>query len=142
MRLQTFTGTGTVVNMDDPSPLAEYLRQLRENKGMSLRDVARATESVVSNAYLSQLETGRRPTPNPRVLTALAKVYGVAIDALFEKAGYVNGPTLSDVDVAFEQVLADHTFQFGTRFPGELNEDAKRIIIELYEAATGKKLLP
>jgi len=109
---------------------------------MTLREVAKATEGVVSNTYLSQLESGARSSPpGPRILAALAKVYLVPPEQLFERAGYVTPPTPSAVDVAFDQVLADRTFNFGTRAPGELNQDAKRIIIDLYQRATGKRLL-
>ncbi len=121
--------------------LAELLRDLRRRRGLSLREVERATEGVVSNVYLSQLETGRRSDPNPRVLVALAKAYGIPTRSLFERAGYIEAPAASAVDVAFDQVLADPHFQFGTRFKGELDQDSKRVIIQLYEEATGKRLL-
>ena len=128
--------------MDRRESLPTLLRRLRQVKNMTLREVADATGGVVSNTYLSQLETGKRPAPNPRILAALAQVYGVPAEDLFERAGYVRPPEPSEVDVAFDQVLADRSFQFGTRAPGELNEDAKRIIIELYERLTHKQLLP
>jgi hypothetical protein len=75
------------------------------------------------------------------MLVALARVYEVGVGELFEKAGYVDEPAPSDVDVAFQQVLADRTFKFGTRFKGELSQEAKRVMIALYERATDKKLL-
>jgi transcriptional regulator with XRE-family HTH domain len=103
--------------------------------------VERQTQGVVSNVYLSQLENGHRKDPHPRVLVALAKAYGVPWQSMFEKAGFVDGVDSSAVDVAFEQVRADPTFKFGTRFKGELDEAGKRVIIELYERATDKKLL-
>jgi len=121
--------------------LGRYLRELREAKDMSLRDVERATNEVVSNAYLSQLEQGKRLEPGPKYLAALAKVYEVPVRLLFEKAGYADAPTPSEVDVAFEQVRADTEFKFGTRLAGELDESAKRVIIELYERVTKKTLL-
>lgn len=96
----------------------------------------------MSNVYLSQLENGRRSDPNPRMLVALARVYGRPVRELFEAAGYVDAPQPSDIDVAFEQVVADRSFQFGTRFKGELDQASKRAIVELYQRATKKKLLP
>ena len=44
----------------------------------------------MSNAYLSQLETGKISRPSPNVLHALAKVYGVPYETLMEKAGYIS----------------------------------------------------
>jgi len=122
--------------------LAAYLSELRRKAGLSLRDVERRTGGVVSNAYLFQLEKGHRKDPHPRVLVALARAYGVPWQLMFEKAGFVESVEPSEVDVAFEQVKADPEFGFGTRFKGELDEAGKRVIVELYEKATGKKLLP
>ena len=118
-----------------------FLRALREKAGLTLRQVELETSGAVSNAYLSQIEVGKRPPPKPAVLVALARVYGCSPEILFQHAGFSPSPPPSAVEIAYEQVLADRSFQFGTRFPGELNDDAKRIIIELYERATGKKLL-
>lgn len=121
-------------------PLARYLRDLRGER-YSLRDVERLTEGAVSNVYLSQLENGERTEPHPRVLVALSRAYEVPVAEMFEKAGYVDEPQPSDIDVAFRQVLADKTFKFGTRVKGDLDDGAKRVIVELYERATGKSLL-
>jgi transcriptional regulator with XRE-family HTH domain len=121
--------------------LPELLRRLRARSGMTLREVEEASEGRVSNAYLSQLEQGRRPAPNPRILTALAQVYRVPVQDLFEAAGYVDAPAPSAVDRAYDMVLADSEFSFGTRAPGELSQDAKRMVIELYERATNRTLL-
>jgi transcriptional regulator with XRE-family HTH domain len=123
-------------------PLAQLLTDLRSESGFSLREVEKETDGVVSNVYLSQLEHGRRADPNPRILVALARVYGCPLQDLFEAAGYVDAPSPTAIDIAFEQVLADPKFQFGTRArQGELDQQAKRAIVELYEQVTGKKLL-
>lgn len=127
--------------MKEASPLAHALRELRAQRGLTLRQVEERTGRQVSNVYLSQLENGRRTDPGPRVLMALARAYDVPVTYLFEKAGYLEVPSPSDVDVAFEQVLADTRFRFGTRLRGQLTEDEKRVIIQLYEGATGKRLL-
>jgi HTH-type transcriptional regulator, competence development regulator len=121
--------------------LADFLRGLRQESGMTLREVEQATGGAVSNVYLSQLENGRRNDPNPRYLVALAQVYGVPAELLFERAGYVTPPEPSAVEIAFRQVLADPSFKFGTRFKGALDDEGKRFVIELYERATGKRLL-
>ena len=127
---------------DNLSSLAPYLRELRSKSNLSLRDVERATNNVVSNVYLSKLENGKRSDPHPKMLIALARVYAIPWRLLFEKAGFVGEVAPSAVDVAFQQVQTDPEFHFGTRFNGELDETAKRVIIELYEKATRKTLLP
>jgi len=53
-----------------------------------LREVEEA--SGVSNAYLSQLETGKISKPSPHILHKLAAVYGVPYEVLMEKAGYIS----------------------------------------------------
>ncbi len=131
----------SLTSMPTLPPLAQLLTDLRVKAGLSLREVEKATDDEVSNVYLSQLEHGRRTDPNPRVLVALARVYGRPALELFEAAGYLDTPSAEEIDVAFEQVRADPKFQFGTRFKGELDQTSKRVIIELYEEATGKRLL-
>lgn len=120
---------------------AQYLRDLRRRSGLTLREVADASQGMISNAYLSQVETGRRPPPHVRILKTLASVYSVPQEEMLERAGYISSPSGTAIEVAFEQVLADRTMNFGTRFDGELNVEAKRMIVTLYERATGKRLL-
>jgi len=72
-----------------PAELGAVLADLRKAKGLSLREVEQATDSAVSNAYLSQLENGKIKKPSPHVLHSLAKVYAVPYEALMEKAGYL-----------------------------------------------------
>jgi transcriptional regulator with XRE-family HTH domain len=67
--------------------LASELKQLREIRGYSLRQVEKATG--VSNAYLSQLERGDAAKPSPDKLAKLAKFYDVHYEQLMELAGYL-----------------------------------------------------
>ncbi|MBA7548163.1 hypothetical protein ES705_40610 [subsurface metagenome] len=67
---------------------SEYLKSLREQQRMSLRDVERRTE--VSNAYLSQIELGKRPPPHPNILKKLAPIYDVSVYELMAAAGYLD----------------------------------------------------
>lgn len=70
--------------------LGTYLANVRSVKKLTLREVEEATGREVSNAYLSQLETGKISRPSPNVLHALAKVYGVPYETLMSKAGYIS----------------------------------------------------
>lgn len=69
--------------------LADYLAYIRGLKKLTLRDVEEATDKEVSNAYLSQLETGKITKPSPNVLHSLAAVYAISYELLMEKAGYI-----------------------------------------------------
>lgn len=64
----------------------EYLKALRESKGMTLREVEKQTE--ISNAYLSQLESGKIKQPSPTTLYKLAELFGIGYNVLMEKVGY------------------------------------------------------
>lgn len=69
--------------------LGQYLASIRNDRGLTLREVERATEKVVSNAYLSQIETDQIKRPNPNILHALAELYAVPYENLMERAGFV-----------------------------------------------------
>ena len=64
----------------------EYIKALRESKGLTLREVEKQTD--ISNAYLSQLESSKIKQPSPTMLYKLAELYGVKYEVLMEKVGY------------------------------------------------------
>lgn len=67
--------------------LGQELRRIRLLHGFTLMDVERAVG--VSNAYLSQVETGKIEKPSPAKLYSLAELYHVSYDQLMETAGYI-----------------------------------------------------
>lgn len=83
----------------EKSSLGTYLRSLRDAKGLSLRVVEEKTG--VSNAFLSQLESGKVKQPSPIILYKLAQLFEVPYETLMERAGYPvpkpapNNPTAS-----------------------------------------------
>ena len=74
--------------------LGQYLATVRNDRGLSLRKVEKATSKVVSNAYLSQIENDQIKKPSPNILHALATLYAVSYEDLMERAGFVT-PTRS-----------------------------------------------
>ena len=70
--------------------LGEELRRVRGIRGISMRKIEEITK--ISNAYLSQLETGKAENPSPAVLHKLAKVLDVPYESLMEAAGYLRPP--------------------------------------------------
>ncbi len=62
----------------------EYLKKLRNDRKLTLRNVEEQVH--ISNAYLSQIERGKRGIPTQKTLTKLAKVYGVPVSDLTNKA--------------------------------------------------------
>lgn len=69
--------------------LGQYLKSIREDRKMSLRQVEEATNKEVSNAYLSQLENDHIKQPSPHTLHTLSELYGIAYEGLMEMAGYI-----------------------------------------------------
>lgn len=130
------------------SSFAEYMRSLREGQKLSVREAA--AKSGVSVSYITQIENERRKTPSLEVLKKLAPAYIVPVRDLLKAAGYMDDirevkPALSDeeeVERAFQYVITDPRYQSGTRVTGPITIEVKRFIVEMYEKATGKKLLP
>jgi transcriptional regulator with XRE-family HTH domain len=122
--------------------LAKCLRSIRKQKGLSLKKVEKA--AGVSNAYLSQLERGRRNPPHPDILKRLAKVYEVQVTELLSAAGYIEeqkGNKPQDIERCFQHVITDPKYRYGTRLKGAaLSLDAKRFIVEMYEKMTKRKI--
>lgn len=67
--------------------LGLYLKHIRENKQLSLRQVD--YQSSVSFSHLSMIENGTRK-PTALTLKELAKVYNIDYIDLYEKAGYID----------------------------------------------------
>ncbi len=87
----------TEKNMD----LGIYLRELRIVKNLSLSEVEKATNNTVSNAYLSQLESGKIEKPSPHILEQLAKAYNVKYEDVMAAAGYMHSSKTKKSGVAF-----------------------------------------
>lgn len=68
--------------------LGQYLASIRADRKMTLREVEEATNKQVSNAYLSQIETGKIQKPSPNILHALAELYAISFESLMDMAGY------------------------------------------------------
>lgn len=68
--------------------LAQELRQARLAARLTLRQVE--ADTGVSNAYLSQLETGKAGNPSASVLRKLAEYYKVGPELFLKAAGYTD----------------------------------------------------
>lgn len=69
--------------------LGQYLSSIREDRKLSQRAVEKATNKVVSNAYLSQIENDQIKKPSPNILHSLAELYAIPYENLMERAGFV-----------------------------------------------------
>lgn len=71
---------------EEKTVIGIYLKSLRDIKGLSLREVERKTG--VSNAVLSQIESGQVKRPSPNTLFKLGELYAVPYEDLMNRAGY------------------------------------------------------
>lgn len=74
------------MNTPNPKALGSLLADARRRLGLTLRELE--AQVGVSNAYLSQLESGKVREPSPVMLHKLAEVLGLAYADLMEAAGY------------------------------------------------------
>ena len=79
------------MGVTDPLGFNIYLRNLRKDRGWSLRDVEKLTSGRISNGYLSQLESGKS---NPSIATIhmLSAAYGVGFEGMCRRALTDNEP--------------------------------------------------
>lgn len=82
-----------------PTNLGQIIRKARTDLQMSQRDVEEATGKEISNAYLSQLESGKITKPSPHILYALSTVLAVPYETLMERAGYIAPSAQRPADV-------------------------------------------
>jgi transcriptional regulator with XRE-family HTH domain len=66
--------------------LGTFLAAARKKKNLTLRAVERATG--ISNAYLSQIETGDVREPSPTMLAKLSDLYAIPCEITLAYAGY------------------------------------------------------
>ena len=122
----------------EPFPFGDYMRKLRQRKGVSLKKVEAATG--ISNAYISQLENGkRRRIPHPDKLKVLANYYNVSVQQLLEKAGYVEDKDIElteeqKIEKTFQHAINDPRFHYsGTMINADnIPLDVKKFVNELY----------
>lgn len=67
--------------------LGRYLKNIRDNKSLSLREVNKITD--ISYTHLNMIENGKRNV-TPALLKSLANLYNVDYLDLYEKAGYID----------------------------------------------------
>lgn len=86
---------------DDFHTIGEYVKYVREERHLTLRDVVELIKvavmkkeldpkCVVSPGYLSSLEAGKYADPSPFKLKALAHIFNIGYELLLNKAGYLD----------------------------------------------------
>lgn len=103
----------------EKTAIGVYLRSLRYTISLSLREVQLKTS--VSNAVLSQIESGQVKRPYPTTLYKLSVLYGVPYEDLMDRAGYP-APSRSADSAQSAQAVFN---RFGT-----ITEDEERELLD------------
>lgn len=82
----------------------ELLRSERRKKGLTMRELERRTG--ISQAYISQLESGKRNAPKPDMIKKLSDGIDVSYLYLLEKTGYFEG-FIEEIEKAFEEIFQE-----------------------------------
>ena len=77
--------------------LGQKIRQLREEKGLSLNGLAE--EASISKAYLSQLENDVSKQPSAEILLKIASALGITIADLLDQPVRVYAEDFEDEDI-------------------------------------------
>lgn len=107
--------------------LGQYLASIRHDRKMSLRQVEEASNKEVSNAYLSQLETGKIVQPSPGILNTLAEIYKIDYVQLMEFAGYLTPTASRDAKARHGRVATFSEHNLTPEEEGELMQYLKFI---------------
>ena len=87
------------------TPFGQKVREMRHETGTTLKDLADALG--VSQAYLSALETGRRPRPTPARVDQICAYFGIIWDEAVSTnptAGCKNGaPPVGHYGIGFQK---------------------------------------
>lgn len=83
--------------------LGEYLKEIRLQKKLSLKDVYKLTG--ISDSKLSRIENGTNASdPAPSILQSLSNLYSINLIELYRMAGYLDEEALSSYKQVFHNV--------------------------------------
>ncbi|MFD2647843.1 helix-turn-helix domain-containing protein [Devosia albogilva] len=120
------------------TPLGQRIRELREERGVSLKDMAAALG--VSSAYLSALEHGKRGKPTGFLLHRIIAYFNVIWDEAEELQRLAE---LSDPKVTIDTAgLAPEATELANRLASDIGklevEDLRALINELNRRKVGR----
>jgi len=93
-----------VPSKDLPRDIGEFIRDMRRNARISLRQLA--TQAGVSNPYLSQIERGLRK-PSAEVLQQLASALRVSTPVMYLRAGLLDALDAKEGQGVLAAIAAD-----------------------------------
>jgi transcriptional regulator with XRE-family HTH domain len=116
----------------------QFLKMLRKDAGLTIKQLE--GKSGISNAYISQIENGKRGIPSPEILERLSKHLNVDYEELLKRVGYLNRDVRNSIahrnfnlleDIDGFSTLLDSSINFMLKDIGkskrDLNEVEKKI---------------
>jgi transcriptional regulator with XRE-family HTH domain len=88
------------------------IRQIRKNKNLTLKDVARMTN--LTESLISQIENSKA-NPSIASLVAISRVLGVPIGSFFDNLAAENGPVIRRSDRSISTTANGITYQLISR---------------------------
>ena len=120
--------------------LGEKVKNLRKKKGMNQKQLAETSD--ITQATISRIESGKVNQLKSEALKRLAYALGVVMEDLVDLNPLEVKKEEEEIDRLLDFVIRDPDFKFGTRLSAnEMSIEAKRFIVEMYQKATGRKLL-
>lgn len=112
-----------------------WIRQLREAKGYSLKELERITG--VTASYIHRIETGTRKTPSVQYLEKLALGLGVNPKDFLAKLNLLEGKTENkEVLTGFAETIVLHPFTINGK---KATKDQKEMLVEIYKKIISSK---
>ncbi|WP_408894648.1 helix-turn-helix domain-containing protein [Paenibacillus taichungensis] len=103
----------------EPTDFGQYLKSLRIKAGLSMGKLAR--EAMISQPYISQIESGDRGIPSPEIIKKLASALDADYIELMEAAGHLEGIS----DVKKEHLIANYDYQ---KSLGDMLEESLKVL--------------
>ena len=95
------------MTQDEANRLGEYIRDLRQKAGMTLRDLAALAEIDLAN--LHRIETGKIKEPSPRSLQRLSRHLDCDYEDLVAVAGYTPPELLPELGAYLRAKYSDYS---------------------------------
>lgn len=105
----------------EPTDFGLYLKSLRVKAGLSMGKLAK--EAMISQPYISQIESGDRGIPSPEIIKKLASALDADYLKLMEAAGHLEGIS----DAKKEHLIASYDYQ---KSLGEMLEESLKVLSE------------
>jgi transcriptional regulator with XRE-family HTH domain len=134
---------GKGVMLVEPIQFGLYLKSLREQRGLTMRELDK--RSGVSHSYISKLESGIKGIPSPDILRKIADPLGVDYHHLLARAGHldfmdeVKESSLQHDDFAAvpdhelkENDLGDYLYRPHITYRGHLLTHQDKKLIKIY----------